>query len=121
MQPLDVAVFGPLKKQWKQILNRWFRESRLQSVTKEVFAGLLKQLCEHVSEQHAIVGFRVAGLWPINKEIVLKKRVDVDGDILEESVETTTSAIIKAIKHVIAPVPSGTYETKITRTKTCTM
>ena len=78
-------------------MNRWFRESRLQSVTKEVFPGLLKQLCEHVSEQHAIVGFRVAGLWPINKEIVLKRRVDVDGDILEE---TTTSAIIKAIKDV---------------------
>ena len=68
MQPLGVAVFGPLKKQWKQILKSWFRESRLQSVTKEALSELLKQLFEHVSEQHAIAGFRGAGLWPIAKK-----------------------------------------------------
>ena len=56
----------------------------------KVFPGLLKQLFEHVSEQLAIAGFRGAGLWPINKEIVLK-RVNVDGVILEESEEITTS------------------------------
>ncbi|GBM51367.1 hypothetical protein AVEN_110817-1 [Araneus ventricosus] len=43
LQPLDVRMFAPLKKPWKEILKKWFCESRLQSISKTVFPSLLKQ------------------------------------------------------------------------------
>lgn len=34
LQSLDVGVFPPLKKRWKEVLKDWFRESRMQNATK---------------------------------------------------------------------------------------
>ncbi len=45
LQPLDVAVFGPLKAHWWQILLRFYRETYMAIVSKHVFPSLLKQLC----------------------------------------------------------------------------
>lgn len=73
LQPLDVGVFSPLKKVWKSILKKWFRESRLQNVSKAVFPFLLRQLMEAIRPENAIKGFKGSGLFPINKSEVEKK------------------------------------------------
>ena len=44
LQLLDVAVFKPLKIEWKKILKHFTRESRLPNFDKSTFPGLLKQL-----------------------------------------------------------------------------
>ena len=31
LQPLDIGMFAQLKKAWKAILKKWFRESQLQN------------------------------------------------------------------------------------------
>ena len=62
LQPLDVGVFSNLKKTYKKILKRWYRESRLTAVDKAVFPGLLKQLWEHVSATDAKLGFKGTGI-----------------------------------------------------------
>lgn len=75
LQPLDLGVFAPLKKTWKEILKKWFRESRLQNVSKSVFPSLLKQLTQKFSSQNAVKGFQGCGLYPKNKAEVEKRIV----------------------------------------------
>ncbi|KAJ8050139.1 Jerky protein-like-like [Holothuria leucospilota] len=75
-QPLDIAVFRPMKVMWKRILDEWRNESRRQgTLPKEVFPSLLAKLWEdvsHVVEKNLQSGFRKAGLCPFNPEEVLK-------------------------------------------------
>lgn len=75
LQPLDVGVFAPLKLAWKKILKNWFRESRLQNISKNVFPFLLKKLVESLSPKNAIKGFQGCGLYPINKDVVMHRIV----------------------------------------------
>ena len=125
LQPLDVAVFKPLKVEWKKILKRFSRESRLSNVDKSSFPGLLKQLCIKLNPLHAISGFRNAGIVPLDKE-KMKRRVtsvsdasDGRGDSdsqanpstpprmqIEEEIMTPNTAMREAVKSVIAPKPS---------------
>ena len=74
LQPLDVGVFGPVKKMWAQLLKQWKMESRAMTVSKEVFPGLILQLWERsITPTHCISGFRAYGLYPLSKDAVLHK------------------------------------------------
>ena len=75
LQPLDVAVFKPLKEQWKDILQQYYRQSRMQTVDKATFPSLLSQLWRKISHQNARSGFRGTGLWPLNKAAVPAGRI----------------------------------------------
>ena len=44
LYPMDVGVSGPAKKVWYQIWQKFYRESRQQSVSKPAFPSLLKEL-----------------------------------------------------------------------------
>ena len=68
LQPLDVGVFKNLKMEWKKTLNQWFRESRLSSVDKAVFPGLLNCLWHTLSAYNAVAGFRGSGIVPLELE-----------------------------------------------------
>ena len=73
-QPLDVAVFGPLKRSWREILNRWRKDTRRKgTIPKTQFPGLLKQLCETLSSHNLKSGFRGTGLFPLDRTQVLKR------------------------------------------------
>ena len=62
LQPLDVAVFKPLKDKWHTTLLKFYRETRMKSVDKGSFPVLLKQLWEKKSASHLVGGFRGSGL-----------------------------------------------------------
>lgn len=78
-QPLDLAYFRPLKIKWRQVLTEWKQSESGKSVAtlpKDMFPRLLKKalviLEENVSENMK-AGFRKAGIYPINKEEILKR------------------------------------------------
>ncbi|XP_054724111.1 jerky protein homolog-like [Uloborus diversus] len=73
LQPLDVGVFAPLKKQWKDILRAWFTESRYQSVTKSVFPILLGKLFKNMLATNVIKGFKGSGIYPPNRKALAHK------------------------------------------------
>ncbi|CAL4074705.1 unnamed protein product [Meganyctiphanes norvegica] len=75
LQVLDVSVFGPAKKNWADIIKMWYRQTRDQKITKKVFSALLDKLFTDMKSKptHLINGFRATGIWPLNKEIILKK------------------------------------------------
>ena len=44
LQPLDVGVYGHVKKEWRTILQDYYFNSRAEKLDKENFAPLLKKL-----------------------------------------------------------------------------
>ena len=60
LQPLDVGVFRSLKAIWKDVLEKFRRQARTESVDKNIFPPLLKRACEELSNhpELAIAGFR---------------------------------------------------------------
>ncbi|KAJ8954513.1 hypothetical protein NQ318_000744 [Aromia moschata] len=80
MQPLDVAVFAPMKKKWREILDKWRRESRLWS-----------GISDSVS-QNLVSGFRATGLHPPNATEVLKNipdGLDDAGEVVERNIDAS--------------------------------
>ena len=77
MQPLDVSVFAPMKKKWREILDTWRKESRSSgSIPKQQFPTLLARLWTGISltvAQNLISGFRATGLCPFKPTEVLNK------------------------------------------------
>ena len=77
MQPLDVSVFGPMKRQWRNILAEWRTETRKKGCfPKEIFPSLMQRLTvamEPTLADNLKSGFRTSGLHPIDREQVLKK------------------------------------------------
>lgn len=90
LQPLDVGVFGPLKLNWKAILKAWYRESRMQSVSKAVFPSLLRKLFEKLPSENGVGGFRGSGLFPPNKEVMFKRMLKT------KAKEPTANNVVKA-------------------------
>lgn len=100
-QPLDVAVFGPLKTSWRNTLKDWSRESRMKSVDKAVFPLLLKHLCETLKPEHAISGFRGSGLYPLNRNAVRHRILETEQE------DTGYNMLHSAILKTLAPVKSS--------------
>lgn len=74
-QPLDVAYFRPLKRVWKNTLEKWKSQHR-GCISKDAFPGLLKQTINHIgdkSAQNLIAGFCKTGIYPLDPEKVLSR------------------------------------------------
>lgn len=70
LQPLDVAVFGPLKTWYKDEIHRWLRKNPGQRVTQhqvsEVFgAAYLKA----AAPRNAVNGFKASGIMPFDDQV----------------------------------------------------
>ena len=65
IQPLDVAVFGPLKKKWARAVHKWKLEHNEVSISKLHLPKLLDEiLASELSQETLINGFRACGLFP---------------------------------------------------------
>ena len=81
LQPLDVAVFAPMKSQWQRVLKEYRVESRrVGDIPKSVFPRLLKLLWDSMAPtvgDNLMAGFRTCGLVPLDRSNALKKLSDV--------------------------------------------
>ena len=107
-QPLDVAFFRPLKMKWRQILTAWKSGGgrRTATISKDKFPELLNALLDSLKETQSdnlISGFRTTGLWPLNKEEVLRKLPhsdnDDNGDNPNESVSDAFVTYLKDVRY----------------------
>jgi hypothetical protein len=73
LQPLDVGFFASFKVLWRNVLREWASTSRYQPVTKAVFPTLLNQVWETMNPKALVGGFRGSGLFPCDREVVLKR------------------------------------------------
>lgn len=78
LQPLDVAVFGPLKKKWRAILNQWRESNPRASYNKQEFSYRLKELIDCFNPSTVIAGFKAAGLVPFDVNEALRHLPIID-------------------------------------------
>lgn len=73
MQPCDLRLFGALKETWKKALREWQIQHVGQYVTKYEFASIFKHAWVNATKvENAVNGFKDAGLYPLDKNAVLK-------------------------------------------------
>ena len=99
-QPLDVAVFAPMKQVWRSVLEEWRRESRSKgTLLKEHFPLLLSRLVEGTKDTKIVSGFRAMGIYPQNREAVLKNIMSATNGNLNKSVENLLGpSIVKVLQ-----------------------
>ena len=79
LQPLDVAVFAPVKRRWRAILNDWKRECMMAGKDiatlpkKELPPPLLTKLLQKDFSSSIISGFEACGLVPFCPQRALMK------------------------------------------------
>jgi hypothetical protein len=80
LQPLDVGVYGHVKKVWREILQQYYFDTYAQKLDKENFAPLLRKLHESskaFTVLHAVAGFQNTGLYPINKSTIDQTKLSI--------------------------------------------
>jgi hypothetical protein len=89
MQPLDVAVFAPMKRRWREIVSEWKddymrRGENYTGIPKMKFPGLLKELMEKDYSESIRSGFKTTGLFPLSVEKALSKLPAEDREVESE-------------------------------------
>ena len=76
-QPLDVALFAPMKRKWREILHDYkTKNPSASAVQKPKFPALFKRLLTAMSgtlSSSMISGFRTCGIYPVNRDVVKAK------------------------------------------------
>lgn len=93
-QPLDIAFFRPLKRAWRKILEGW-KIKNSGVLPKAMFPTLLRKTFEMIgmnSAKNIISGFKAAGIYPFNCDIVLKKLPDSNDDLNTSADDKWTAA-----------------------------
>lgn len=101
LQPMDVAVFHPLKQKWKDAVHRYNAEhSGRKPLNRHTFPILLDRVFKRtVKTYHYVNGFEACGLFPFNENnirfdrIIKTKNYTSPQDVLcPESVPQTISS-----------------------------
>ncbi|TGZ53738.1 Uncharacterized protein DBV15_12772 [Temnothorax longispinosus] len=111
LQPLDVAVFHPLKSSWKITVNKWRLDHDGDRLTKDKFAPVLKTAIDSMDLTGTIIrGFASCGLFPFSANAVdfdvlrkgLKERKSKEDNEVESQAEDT-----KFLKFFEERLPAG--------------
>ena len=69
-QPLDKGCFGPLKTAWKHACHQYITKNPGRVITRYQFSGLFSQAwMESMTMRNITAGFRVTGIYPVNREV----------------------------------------------------
>lgn len=78
MQPLDVAVFRPVKKGWSDAVHSWRMKNGRDCLTKNNFSPMLKEVFDPTMKKETIVnGFKRCVIRPLDRNSVDYSKVDV--------------------------------------------
>lgn len=76
LQPLDLSVFKSLKVKWEQALLQWQRHNEGRKIPKQKFSSLVGQIWKETDPGIISNGFRKAGIYPYNADVVPKEQYD---------------------------------------------
>lgn len=88
-QPMDVAVFKPLKSYWKNSIRRWRVENNGNKVRKKNFAPIFEQALSQIDSQTVENGFRCSGLFPFNVENVDFRKIAIQQKKIDDPLFST--------------------------------
>lgn len=70
-QPVDVAVFGPLKSMYNRECQTYLRNNTGINITKHKIAELtVKPYIRALCPENLIFGFRKTGIYPLDKSVI---------------------------------------------------
>jgi len=89
IQPLDLRLFGSLKKHWRQAVRDWQAENIGEYVTKVTFARVFKKAWEaSTTAEVAIKGFEEAGLFALNPSVTSSFKIEPSKIFRQQETET---------------------------------
>ena len=91
-QAMNLAAFGPMKKSWKSLLNKW------SILPTQHFPLLLKRLFNDIKPENLISGFRGTGILPLKKEEVLKHIGTSQGKLNESAEQLVGGSIVRVLQ-----------------------
>lgn len=104
-QPLDVAVFRPMKRAWRQLLLKWKKTDgrQLPTIPKGCYPKLLKLLIDELqmnASKNIIAGFKKTGISPLNEHEILARLPGEDLDENHENaVEDSVVTLLKEMRY----------------------
>lgn len=101
-QPLDVAFFRPVKGEWRKRLTAWKVKNR-GVLPKADFPKILKLTLETVGyreSKNIIAGFTACGIYPLNKDQVLRKIPRGQEEQVTEAERSWTEAIVGHLQEI---------------------
>jgi hypothetical protein len=130
LQPLDVAVFAPMKRKWREVLTTWKEDcirvgENYASIPKQSFPALLGKLLEKDWGGPIRSGFAATGLYPFSLERVLAKLPkEINSAEIETAVQKTLLNKLNDMRHNLpatkqAPRPKKKDKLPAGATYTC--
>ena len=72
MQPLDTAVYAPLKTHWQDACHHYLQSHPGKVITKYQFSSLFSEAwLKTMIPTNSISGFRTCGVYPFNPKAVI--------------------------------------------------
>ncbi len=81
LQPLDVAVFSPVKTAWRKIVSRENKENSFQNIDKSTFTNYFSQLIagrEAFKQAHVVSGFDTTGIFPLDRTRIPEEKLTIN-------------------------------------------
>ena len=70
-QPLDVGLFGPLKRHWQQACHSFYQKNATQVISEYNFCQVFKDAwLNSILPANVCAGFKKAGVYPFNPKAV---------------------------------------------------
>ena len=92
-QPLDVGVFGPMKRCWQKLLTDHKRKTRGKGIDKIVFPRLLKQLSDtSMKRRHFEGAFRESGLYPRTEAAAFPQSKLAPSEAVKKATKSSTNS-----------------------------
>jgi len=113
LQPLDVGVFGPVKKAWRKILDDFkVKHPKEAGIQKSDFPPLLKQLLEEVQPgKYLPAAFERCGLFPVDitkaVERIPHRSMETNSETIKEILSSSLGEKLDQLR--------GTDKKKITK------
>ena len=94
LQPLDVGLFGVLKKHWHKVLKEYQLQTKGGKTCKETFPKLLTSIWVAFTPEVVRSGFRGTGIVPLSRDHVFSK-LPAATDLEPEVVDRDSCQTIK--------------------------
>lgn len=107
LQPLDVAVFSPLKQSWLKYVRKWRIEHNWEDITKFNLPAALHDILLNDPQfaENVRAGFKTCGLYPFDPNQVNYKRV-IKGqqtNVERANVQVVETSHLKYLESKISP------------------